>query len=182
MPVCDGCGAQVGEQHIRQRIERLELATRFRPIHIAVLLIDAAPPMNLGDFFYATVGAGRSPAGQAYFDEMATLAGTDAGAPRETVLAEFQRRGFFLTSAVECPVTDIRDLNSTVRRLAQTVLLRVRTSFKPKQIALISEPTRELIEPFRAAGWGDRLILDDDEPFASTSIGRRLARAVGAAG
>ena len=49
--VCDGCGAQVDEAHIRQRIERLELATRFRPIHIQVLLLDAAPPAETRRLF-----------------------------------------------------------------------------------------------------------------------------------
>lgn len=181
MPVCDGCGEQAGEQHIRQRIERLELATRFRPIHIAVLLIDAAPPMPPGDFFYATGDAARSQAGQAYFDELAKLAGAAAGAPEEAVSAEFQRRGFFLTSAVECPVTDGADLNSLIRGLAPTVLRRVQASYKPKQIALISPSTKELIEPFHTAGWDDRLILDGGNPFSSASIGGRLAAGVRAA-
>lgn len=181
MPVCDGCGARVDEQHTRQRIERLELATRFRPIHIAVLLIDAAPPLPLSDFFYATGDSARSPAGQAYFDELAKLAGAAAGAPEEAVSAEFQRRGFFLTSAVECPVTDGADLNSLVRRLAPTVLRRVQASYKPKQIALISPPTKELIEPFRVAGWGDRLILDGGSPFEKPSVGSRLVTGVLAA-
>src|ERR1700719_4321526 len=38
MRVCDGCGAPADEAHVRQRIERLEMATRFRPIHIQGLL------------------------------------------------------------------------------------------------------------------------------------------------
>lgn len=181
MPVCDGCGARVDEQHIRRRIERLELATRFRPIHIAVLLIQAAPPTQPDDFFYVAADGARSSAGQAYFAELAKLAGATAAAPAEAVLAEFQRRGFFLSSAVECPVTDGADLNSLIRGLAPTVLRRVQASYKPKQIALISEPTKELIEPFRVAGWGDRLILDEGSPFTSGSVGSRLAAAVLAA-
>jgi hypothetical protein len=52
MPVCDGCGAQADDAHIRRRIERLELSTRFRPIHIQVLLIDAAPPTRHEEYFY----------------------------------------------------------------------------------------------------------------------------------
>jgi hypothetical protein len=172
VPVCDGCGARVDEGHIRRRIERLELATRFRPIHISVLLIDAAPPAHAEDFFYATVSA-RGGAGQAYFDELARLAGT-AGSQTEAVLTEFQRRGFFLASAVECPVAGCLDLGAAVRRLAPTVLRRVQTSYKPKRVALISEPTTELIEPFRVAGWGDRLILCNGAPFEGSSFGERL--------
>lgn len=177
MPICDGCGRSVDEAHIRRRIERLEMATRFRPVHIGVLLIDAAPPARQEDFFYATSGAGtRSAAGQAYFDEMAKLAGAAAGSGAanasgaEAILAEFQRRGFFLTHAVECSFDDASELTAAIRRLARTVLLRVQTSYKPKHVALISAPTAELIETFRAGGWADRLILDNGRPFAPESV------------
>jgi hypothetical protein len=178
VPVCDGCGARVEEEHIRTRIERLELATRFRPIHISVLLIDTAPPARREDFFYeAVTPTARSTAWQAYFDELAKLAGA-AGSDTQVgkILSEFQRRGFFLTSAVECPIEEPTDSSAVVRRLAPTVLRRVRASYRPKHVALISAPTGELIEPFRVAGWDDRLILDDGAPFAS--IGERLAAAV----
>jgi hypothetical protein len=178
VPVCDGCGGRVDEEHIRRRIERLEMATCWRPIHINVLLIDAAPPARAEDFFYGTGDqSARSADGERYFEALAKLTGLAAGANAgtETVLAEFQRRGFFLTSAMECAAGDAEELNAAVRRLAATVLRRVQTSYKPKNVALISGATRELIEPFKAAGWGDRLILDESAPFAVESIGERLA-------
>jgi hypothetical protein len=181
VPICDGCGLSVDQAHIRARIERLEMSTRFRPIHVRVLLMDAAPPAHRGDFFYdPTAGPdARSVAGKAYFDELAELAGAPhgSGAQAGATLAEFQRRGFFLTWAVECPVA-AEELNAAVRRLAPTVLRRVQTSYRPKHLALISEATRELIEPFQAGVWGDRLILDDGAPFEPTSAGERLARAI----
>jgi hypothetical protein len=180
VPVCDGCGAPVDEEHIRRRIERLELATRFRPIHISVLLIDAAPPARREDFFYTLPGDARSAAAQAYFNELAKLSGGTLGSAAQTepVLAEFQRRGFFLTSAVECAIGDPEDLNAAVRRLAPIVLRRVQTSYKPKYVVLISDPTSALIEPFGRGGWTDRLILDQDAPFKPASVGERLAVAV----
>jgi hypothetical protein len=187
VPVCDACGRRVDEQHIRLRIERLELATRFRPIHISVLLIDAAPPTVQGDFFYSpAAGPARSTAGQIYFKELAKLAiaATASGAPAasakevEATLAEFQRRGFFLTSAVECPIDDSRELSDAIRRLAPTVLRRVQTSYRPKHVALISRQTSELIDTFRVAGWADRLILDGDVPFAPDSVATRLRPAL----
>src|ERR1700685_3343133 len=107
MPVCDGCGATVDDAHIRDRIERLEMATRYRPIHIQVLILDAAPPVRPEDYFYRATsdGSERSPKSRAYFDALIKSAGdnparfsTDAHA-----LAEFQRRGLFLTNVVECP-------------------------------------------------------------------------------
>lgn len=183
MPVCDGCGRSVDEAHIRRRIERLEMATRFRPIHIGVLLIDAAPPARQEDFFYAAAHGARSAAGQTYFEALAKLAGASgSGAPRtsgaeaEAILAEFQRRGFFLAHAVECPFDDASEVTAAIRRLARTVLLRVQTSYKPKHVALISAPTAELIETFRTSGWADRLILSNGRPFAPESIAIALSQ------
>jgi hypothetical protein len=199
MPVCDGCGARVDDAHIRQRIERLELATRFRPIHIHILLIEAAPPARLEDFFYRVSGNGgpRSVPSRMYFSELAKLVGAIPGSETqdETTLAEFQRRGFFLAYAVDCPVSDYNDpfkrLTTEIRRLAPTVVLRVKTSYKPKYVALVSQPTQELIQPLQAAEWGDRLVLDDGAPFVDpflgdpqnqaefgTSLGDRLAAAI----
>ncbi len=182
MPVCDGCGLPVDDEHIRQRIQRLELATRFRPVHIHILLIDAAPPSDLHDFFYAAAnGEPAIVAQNPYFRELAKLAERRGDPRSESVLAEFQRRGLFLTYAVECPMSDSNDLLAAVRQLAPTVLRRVQSSYKPKHVALISEPTAELIQPFREAGWGDRLILDGNGPFpnpreaSGTSGGNKLA-------
>jgi hypothetical protein len=181
VPVCDGCGARVDERHIRERIARLESATRFRPIHIGLLLIDAAPPVRPEDYFYELPAGkdARSVAGQLYFDELVKLVGAvpDAGPGAEALLADFQRRGFFLTSAVECPV-DRADPSEAIRQLAPTVLRRVQTSYKPKHVVLISEPTRELIGPFRSAGWVDRLVLDGGAPFGGASLGERLGAAI----
>lgn len=179
MPICDGCGGgQVDEAHIRERIERLELATRFRPIHIQVLLVDAAPAKHRADFFYDSSSdrTKRSAEGQAYFDELAKLAGAaqESGAPTEAVLAEFQRRGFFLTSAVECAIENQGELLDAARRSAPTVVRRVQISYKPRYVVLISEPTRDLIQPFKEAGLGDRLILDRSAPFASPFADRLL--------
>src|SRR5215469_9403281 len=193
MPICDGCGERVGADHIRRRIERLELATRFRPIHIDLLLIDAAPPLRRQDFLYdsrALLDA-RSAVGQWYVRELAKLVAspTHSNAQLESLLAELQHRGFFLASAVECPMNDRENLVSAIRRLASTVVLRIQTSYRPKHIALLGEETRELIEALRASGWGDRLILDGGAPFAlaepgppqgerATTVGERLCAAI----
>lgn len=181
MPICDGCGDQVDEAHIRRRIERLELATRFRPVHIQVLLLDAAPPSRPEDYFYrpATRPGDRSAASRLFFDEIARLTGQTPGEPSQEVftLAEFQKRGFFLTYAVECPVENFSDLTSTVSRVALTVLLRVKTSYKPKFIAPISSALTELIPRIQSEGWSDRLILNGGNPFDNPFSGNREVRA-----
>jgi hypothetical protein len=186
MPVCDSCGAQVGDAHIRQRIERLELATRFRPIHVSVLLIDAAPPARFEDYFYRATSnrSERSPASRAYFDALVKCAGAVAGPElsEEAVLAEFQRHGFFLIGAVECAPINEGDAVKAIERAASGILRRVNVSYKPKSIALLSPQLQALVPMFQANGWGERLILEDGKPFADLSSSGRLARAIGQTG
>ena len=195
MAVCDGCGLQVDDAHIRRRIERLELATRFRPIHIQVLLIDAAPPMSEQDYFYrASSNRGeRSLVSRMYFDEIVKSAGIplNADMKEEAALAEFQHRGFFLAYAVECPVDSEEALSAALNRLGPVMVKRVNASYKPKYIAPISSPMGELAPLFELSGWGQRLVLNDGKPFVDpflgdpqgqaefgTSLGDRLAEAL----
>lgn len=135
MPVCDACGARTDEAHIRRRVERLELATRYRPVHIKVLFLDGAPPSRLEDYFYqaAKDRSVRSLAARMYFDELIKCAGLPAGSDlrEEPALLDFQRRGFFFTSAVECPFEDQPDPQGALRRLAPTVMKRVQTPTSP---------------------------------------------------
>jgi hypothetical protein len=180
LPVCDGCGCEADAQHIRARIERLELATRFRPVHIQVLLIDAAPPERLEDYFYkeAPGGSGRSSDHSRYCEELMQCAGTTpAGGQGESLPAEFQRRGFFLVHALECPVGNER-LEEGVSRMAATMAKRVQYSYRPKHIALLSGSTQALVGALQESGWGDRLILDDGRPFVGPNFGERFREAI----
>jgi hypothetical protein len=185
MPVCDGCGAQVDDAHIRRRIERLELATRFRPIHISILLIDAAPPARFEDYFYRATKdrAERSPASRAYFDGLVKCAGVAAGAgtSEEAALAEFQRRGYFLIGAVECALEGHPEPAKAIEQAAPVVVRRVKVSYKPKSVAFLSSYTEALIPLFQANDWADRLILDHGRPFTDSLSTGRLARALGPA-
>ena len=168
MPLCDGCGAQVDEAHIRRRIERLELATRFRPIHIQVLVLDAAPPPAPEDQFYRAAGsAPRSIESQIFFDEVTKSAGLKPGetAHEEATLAEFQRRGFFLAYAVECPVESPEQLSAAIAKIAPTVLLRVNASYKPKFVAPVSAALQPLLPMFASSSWAERMILHEGRPF-----------------
>jgi hypothetical protein len=168
MPLCDGCGAQVDEAHIRRRIEGLELATRFRPIHIQVLVLDAAPPSAPEDHFYrATSSAPRSAQSQKFFDEINQCFGLnpDKSLTEESALVEFQRRGFYLAYAVECPVESPEQLAAAVTSLAPTVLLRLNASYKPKLVAPISAVLQPVVSLLEGNSWADRLILRDGKPF-----------------
>jgi hypothetical protein len=182
MPICDGCGSHVDDAHIRRRIERLELATRFRPIHTQFLLIAPAPPIRTEDYFYRVSKdrSARSVSGLAFFDELANCAGTPPGSQldEETVLAQFQRQGHFLIGAVECPFETDGEVTSAIERAAPNLLRRVEISYKPKFVALLSDLTQPLIPMFQANGWGDRLILDDGRPFAIPFSPGRLCQSL----
>ena len=167
MPVCDGCGATVDDAHIRARIERLEMATRHRPIHIQVLLLDAVPFARPADFFYheaddLSEGTAES---RAYFDALIQCTGEDAFRLSRKVdaLAEFQKHGLFLTNVVECPVD--ANLDEALGRCAPSILKRIEFSYKPKYVALIAPALASIIPSLSQNGWADRLVLNAGAPF-----------------
>ncbi|MGD0544006.1 MAG: hypothetical protein ABSB65_06315 [Candidatus Acidiferrales bacterium] len=170
MPVCDGCGVQADDAHIRRRIVRLELATRFRPIHIHVLLIDAAPPPRLEDYFYRPAGnrEERSVNARYYLDEIVKCSGfaPDSEMAEETALAEFQHRGFYLAHAVECPIEPADALTLAIERAGPVLIRRIEKSYKPKYVALLSTPLAKVIPLFERTALHDRLLLNHGEPFS----------------
>jgi hypothetical protein len=188
---CDGCGAAANETHIRRRIERLELATRFRPIHIQVLFLDLAPPARLEDFFYRPTAnpSERSVASRMWFEEMICGAriAKDSWKDEQAALTEFQRRNLFLAYAVECPLEEIgagyeSDASGAIakgvaRQYGETVLKRVQFSYKPKHVALLNYGTADLIPLFQQAGCGDRLLLDRGAPVTDPFLGDPASQA-----
>jgi hypothetical protein len=165
MRVCDGCGAPADEAHVRQRIERLEMATRFRPIHIQVLLLGDAPPIRIEDYFYRPLrdGESRSADAKNFFIEMLKAASIapDAAANEEAALMEFQRRGLYLADAVECPVATPEELSERVAHASSTVLKRVEFSYRPKHVVPIGAAVKSLIPLLQRSSVGDRLVVAD---------------------
>jgi hypothetical protein len=176
---CDGCCNVANGDHIRRRIERLELATRFRPVHIAVLLLTAAPPPRFDDYFYLPSGAHshRSAYWRAFFEETAAIAGISraAAAGEESALSEFQRQGFFLAHCCECPLSepggaDIlaaggADGKEIATRYGRSTTLRIRHSYKPKHIVPIGFGTTEIVVALAQEGLEELLVLDAGAPF-----------------
>jgi hypothetical protein len=183
LPVCEGCGTRTDDAHVARRATRLDLASRLRPARIRVLLLDGAPPSRIEDYFYraALNPADRSLGARRYFEELMKAAGVTvaAGSQETTLLAEFQRKGFFLTYAVECPFEEQDDPKGALRRLAPTVMKRVQSVYDPAYMVPISQPTAELIRLFGMIGWGDRLVLENGLPF-SDSYGADPRRSPGA--
>jgi hypothetical protein len=128
-----------------------------------------------------------------FFDELTKCVGRKPGAALDddSALAEFQRHGFYLAYAVECPVESPEQLAAAITRLASTFLLRVNSSYKPKFVAPISSVLRPLIPLLENNSWGERLILHEGKPFHDpflgdpqrqaefgTALGDRLRRAL----
>lgn len=177
MARCDCSEAEVSESHVRERIARVEQATRFRPVHIRVVLLDAAPAAPSEDDFYSPAAdrSSRSLFSRMYFDELAVSSGISrdslAAMDEAAILADFQRRGFFLAHIVECPLADAPALREAVNRLAPTLLRRLEGSYKPKFVVPIGLPTAEIIPFLQMSGWHDRLILAKDGPFEDPFLG-----------
>jgi hypothetical protein len=165
--VCDGCGLPASPDHIGARVQRLELATRFRPIHIDVLFVALEPMPQLEDDFY------RPPESRWFFDPFLAALGILPDVRKSSGevnvreadivrLLEFQRKGYYLTYLSECPFLAQSDANvahECISRLAPTLVKRIRFNYKPKHIALVGSNLQPLIEVFQQAGMGP--LLDD---------------------
>jgi len=100
LPACDGCGQAASAEHVARRLKRLEWATRYRPVHMQTLFLGAASPEAEAEFLYSPGDEFRGEA--AALLEVAGISA--AGKSADAVLVEFQRRGYFLTHALECPL------------------------------------------------------------------------------
>ncbi|MGH9746537.1 MAG: hypothetical protein ACRD59_10575 [Candidatus Acidiferrales bacterium] len=133
------------------------------------MLLDGAPASRVEDNFYhpAQNRGDRSLFARRYFDELMKCADISVmpNSQEIALLAEFQRKGFFVTYAVDCPFEEQDDPKAALRRLAPTVLKRVQSVFDPSYVVPISQPTAELIRLFGMIGWGDRLVLENGLPF-----------------
>jgi hypothetical protein len=173
MAICEGCGSRADEAHIRRHADRAALAKRFQPSKVRAIFLDGAPPARLEDYFYHSSKdrSVRSVASRAYFDELIRAMADQAGEIREdSALADFQRRGFFLLSALECPFEEQTDPASALRRAAPTVIKKVQ-AFDPSYVIPLTPSAQELIRLFGLIGWGDRLVLSKGGPFVDPYLG-----------
>jgi hypothetical protein len=161
---CDGCGQPASPEHIARRLQRLEWTTRYRPVHIGALLLGAVAPQDNTEFIYSPAGNWRGEARVL----LAAAGITFDGKSPETVLAEFQRGGFFVTHVLECPVEGSTGADAA-QRLADrlpAVLTRIRRSLKPKRLALISRHLAHFVPVFHSAELNCAILLDQAKPFA----------------
>ena len=112
-----------------------------------------------------------SPAG-AWDGEAKTLlaaAGlTQEGKSGEAMLAEFQRRGFFLTHVLECPLEDGAGgrIQELLGNRLPTALARIRRSLKAKRLAPISRWLEQFLPALISGALPCAILLDGGIPFA----------------
>jgi hypothetical protein len=134
---CDGCGQLASPEHFAARLQRLEWATRFRPIHIQALLLTAAAAESAAEFLYnpETRFAGLSGG------ILAAVGIEWEGKAFEEVLTEFQKRGLVLASVLECPPEPSSEatlLHDLLEHHLPSTVARVRRSLKPKRVLVLS--------------------------------------------
>jgi hypothetical protein len=161
---CDGCGLPASPAHIAERLSRLEHATGYRPIHIRVLFVAAAPSARPEDDFYGP------PASREFFDPFlaavdipasssGTLPGADPPDSDAARLVEFQRRGYYLSYLSECPLSTEDDaVNAAIARLGPTLIRRIRFNYRPRQVAILGSNLGPLRDIFMKAGMASTLI------------------------
>ncbi len=189
---CDGCGQKASSEHIARRLRRLEWATRYRPVHVQTLLLGGVAPREDAEFLYAPGGEFRGEA--ASF--LRAVGISFAGKPAESVHAEFQAAGLFLTHILECPVEDGREIggrgetageerfltpqgfvgndegepadrdNGLLREHLPAVASRIRRSLKPKRVILVAEMPQLLVQNMLSMDLGCPVVLNDGKPFA----------------
>jgi len=177
--LCGGCGLPASPDHIAERLRRLELSTRFRPVHIGVLFVALAPTVRPEDDFYGP--AESKELADPFLDALeihssAEKAGSelDAHAAGTARLAEFQRRGYYLAYLSECPLPDRNEpAASLVARLGPTLIRRIRFNYKPKHIAPIGQELFPLVDMLRVAGIGPLLTLDQGLTLPTPRTGDR---------
>jgi hypothetical protein len=189
---CDGCGLPASPEHIAERLRRLELSTRFRPVHIGILFVVLSPAARPQDDFYGPPESRECL--QAFLEGLQISSSADdvKSAPVEGVpvlanLSEFQHRGYYLAYLSECPIpAGHEDAATTVARLAPTLLRRIRFNYKPKLIAPLGQELAPLVDILKGANIAPILTLDRALPLPSPGTGGRdwaglFQRAVAAA-
>jgi hypothetical protein len=165
---CDGCGQLADSQHIAMRLQRLEWATRFRPVHIHALLLSGIAPAQNAEFLYSLDGEFRG--GARHLLNAVQI--SENGKSAESVLTEFQKRGLMLVHVLDCPLAS--DLSPfEVRPLLENHLAaavtRIRRSLKPKRVLLLSSSLQPLADKLRQTDLGCPVIPSSGSVFLSSS-------------
>lgn len=155
---CDSCGLPANPQHIADRLARLELATRYRPVHISTLLVCTAPPARLEDDLYAWERNSASTEARKSLASLLACAGISPAKSPADQLAEFQRLGFYLAHLVECPLDFSAPHTNLAKTYGPTLAKRIQFSYKPRRVAILDPVPEGLPEILASADLADLLV------------------------
>jgi hypothetical protein len=121
-----------------------------------VLFVVAAPLPRPEDDFYAP------PESRQFFDSFMEAVDifpsgnkppAGAESPDAAKLAEFQRRGYYLSYLSECPAAgEDASANTAIPRLGPTLARRIRFNYKPRQTVILGIELSPLSEVLKRAG------------------------------
>jgi hypothetical protein len=161
---CDGCGQFAPPAHIARRLQRLEWASRYRPVHIQTVLLGAMVPAQQSAYLYAESEEYSGEAGKLL---QAVQIPTE-GKSREGVLAEFQKRGLFLAHVMECPLEgrlSASEITGLLERQLRATLARIRRSLKPKRVLIFSKELAGLTGLITEKELEIPVLLNEGKPF-----------------
>jgi hypothetical protein len=162
---CDGCGQTAFPAHLARRLQRLEWTTRYRPVHIQVLLLGGIAADTDAAFLYFPEGNYQGEAAHL----LEALRVSRAGRSADAVLTDFQKGGFHLTHVLECPLepgVSSADAQLLLERQLPTVIARIRRSLKPRRVVLFSTELATLAGKFTEAALGCPVFTGTYGPFS----------------
>jgi hypothetical protein len=129
------------------------------------LLLSGVSPVANEEFLYFPEGGHEGEAGQL----LDALEIEYKARTADAVLTEFQKRGLYLTHALECPmefgVGDRVELANLLEIRFNDVCAKIRRSLKPKRVVILSSAMRSITGRFAAANLGCPVELDAGKPF-----------------
>jgi hypothetical protein len=161
---CDGCGQFAPPAHIARRLQRLEWASRYRPVHVQSVLLGAVVPAQQGAYLYAESEQFSGEAGQL----LRAVEISTEGKSRENALLEFQKRGLVLLHMLECPLEgrlSPSEIQGLLERQTGATLARIRRSLKPKRVLLFSKEMAGMIGRITETELEIPVLLNDGNPF-----------------
>ena len=165
---CDGCGQLAAPEHFSRRLQRLEWATRFRPLHIQTLLLGGIPPQRDDEFLY-NPDAPFTAEARTILDAVQIAA---EGKSREAVLAEFQKAGLMMTHVLECPLdaaASAINVQALLQKHLPTVVARIRRSLKPKRVFLLFASLQQVARQLHQTDLGCPVFPGPSGSFLSSS-------------
>jgi hypothetical protein len=140
--------------------------TRYRPVHVGTVLLGAYSPDADSDFLYAETVEITGEAASV----LSAVGISLKGKTKEAILTEFQRGGFLLGYVLECPLEPASRNEAAVAALLEArmpaFLARLRRSFQPKRVALISSKLDPFFAGLTETELGCALVSDGGKSFA----------------